>query len=124
MSGKKPVKKNRKSAASYAQELERRKELWTIKVLAYTQQEMLDAAALTLNEEFGFGEDRLKRFHEAFERKYAELRDLEHDDLPDYEYATAVQEEALRRAWDKYYTPRDERYQLHIVNEKGEELML
>lgn len=52
MSGKKPVKKNRKSAASYAQELERRKELWTIKVLAYTQQEMLDAAALTLNEEF------------------------------------------------------------------------
>lgn len=124
MSGKKPVKKNRKSAASYAQELERRKELWTIKVLAYTQQEMLDAAALTLNEEFGFGEDRLKRFHEAFERKYAELRDLEHDDLTDYEYATAVQEEALRRAWGKYYTPRDERYQLHIVNEKGEELML
>lgn len=124
MKQKKAVKKSRSSGAAYAQELERRKEIWTLKVLAYTQQEMIDAAALTLNEEFGFGEDRLKRFHDAFERKYAELRDLEHDDLPDYEYATAVQEEALRRAWGKYYTPRKERYQIHMVNEKGEEILL
>lgn len=37
------------------------RELWTIKVIAYTEQQTLDAVCLALAEGFGFGEERLKR---------------------------------------------------------------
>lgn len=40
------------------------RELWTIKVIAYTEQQTLDAVCLALAEGFGFGEERLKRFHQ------------------------------------------------------------
>lgn len=53
------------------------RELWTIKVIAYTEQQTLDAVCLALAEGFGFGEERLKRFHDAFNAKYAEIRELE-----------------------------------------------
>lgn len=36
------------------------RELWTIKVIAYTEQQTLDAVCLALAEGFGFGEERLK----------------------------------------------------------------
>lgn len=35
---------------------------------------------LALAENFGFGEERLKRFHDAFNAKYAEIRELEKGD--------------------------------------------
>lgn len=50
------------------------RELWTIKVIAYTEQQTLDAVCLALAEGFGFGEERLKRFHDAFNAKYAEIQ--------------------------------------------------
>lgn len=56
------------------------RELWTIKVIAYTEQQTLDAVCLALAEGFGFGEERLKRFHDAFNAKYAEIRELEKRD--------------------------------------------
>ena len=56
------------------------RELWTIKVIAYTEQQTLDAVCLALAEGFGFGEERLKRFHDAFNAKYAEIRELEKGD--------------------------------------------
>ena len=34
------------------------RELWTIKVIAYTEQQTLDAVCLALAEGFGFGEER------------------------------------------------------------------
>ena len=59
------------------------RELWTIKVIAYTEQQTLDAVCLALAEGFGFGEERLKRFHDAFNAKYAEIRELSYSRDPD-----------------------------------------
>lgn len=116
---KKAVKKTKRNTAEYARQKQFEKELWTMKVLAYTQQEMLDTAALTLAEEFGFGEKRQKQFHDAFERKYSEIRELEKGDTPDNEYAIAKQEEALKAACGKYYEPREVRYDIHIIDGHG-----
>ena len=82
------------------------RELWTIKVIAYTEQQTLDAVCLALAEGFGFGEERLKRFHDAFNAKYAEIRELEKGDTKDNEYAIAKQEAALKAACGKYYSSR------------------
>ena len=100
---------------TYAQRLQREREIWTVKVIAYTQQEILDAVSLALHEGFGFGEERLKKFKEAFDSKYAEIRDLEKDD-DDKEgtYSLYVTEKALAEAWGKYYEPRERRYDFHI----------
>ena len=82
------------------------RELWTIKVIAYTEQQTLDAVCLALAEGFGFGEERLKRFHDAFNAKYTEIRELEKGDTKDNEYAIAKQEAALKAACGKYYARR------------------
>ncbi len=104
---------------SYAQRLQREKELWTIKVMLFTQQQVLDAVALTLNEEFGIGEERLNRFRDAFDRKYAEIRKIESDDTEDGEYSRYQMEKALQNACGKYYVPHEERYDFKIkVNNK------
>lgn len=108
---------------SYAQRLQREKELWTMKVIAITQQQILDAVCLALNEEFGLGEERLKRFQVAFDRKYSEIREIEKDDTEDGEYSRYQMEKALQNACGKYYVPHDERYDFKIkVNNKEAKL--
>ena len=97
------------------------RELWTIKVIAYTEQQTLDAVCLALAEGFGFGEERLKRFHDAFNAKYMEIRELEKGDTKDNEYAIAKQEAALKAACGKYYSPREARYDIKIVTRDGKQ---
>lgn len=111
----KGVKKGSAQALSYAEREKRRKELQTVKVIAITQQQIIDAVALTLNEEFGLGEERLKRFQVAFDKKYAEIRQLEKDDSADGEYSRHLMETALKNACGKYYTPFEERYDFKIL---------
>lgn len=110
----KGVKKGSAQARSYVNRKEEERILWTVNVLAYAQQETLDAVSLALNESFGFGEERLKRFHDAFSEKYAEIRKLENSDVKDREYFTAKMENALQAAWGKYYQTREERYDFKI----------
>lgn len=116
---KKGIKKGSAQAQSYAKQKENEKTVWTMKVLAYTQQEMLDAVTLTLNEFYGFGAERLKKFHDNFEEKYAEIRKLEMEDSEDNEYYTAKMEQALETAWGKYYQPREVRYDIHLTDKDG-----
>ena len=111
----KGIKKGSAQAASYAEREQRRKELQTVKVIAITQQQILDAVALTLNEEFGLGEERLKRFQVAFDKKYAEIREIEKDDTEDGEYSRYKMEKALQQACGKYYAPYEERYDFKIL---------
>lgn len=111
---KKGVKKGSAQTKEYAKRKEDEKMLWTMKAIAYTQQEILDAVSLALNEGFGFGEERLKRFKESFESKYGEIRKLENEDTPDNEYYKAKVEEALKAAWGKYYETREVRYDFKI----------
>lgn len=118
---KKGVKKCKATSAAYAAGLQLDKEVWTMKVIAWTEMNMLDTMALTLAAEFGYGPERLKRFHDAFEAKYSEIRELEREDTADNEYAIAKQEEALKRAYGKYYTPRKERYDIKIIDREGRE---
>ena len=103
------VKKGSAQAKSYAQRKEDDRTFWMLKVIAYTQQEIMDAVSLTLNDEFGFGEDRLKRFRDAFDAKYSEIHELGDD-----EYTIAVIEKALQAAWGRYYQSREERYDFRL----------
>lgn len=95
------------------------RELWTMKVIAYTEQQTLDTVCLALAEGFGFGEVRLKRFRDFFNAKYTEIRELEKGDTKDNEYAIAKQEDAFKAACGKYYVPRDERYDIKIFKKNG-----
>lgn len=58
MSKKQGVKKGSAQAATFAQRKQDEKTMWTVKVIAYMQQEVLDTVALVLADGFGFGEDR------------------------------------------------------------------
>ena len=97
------------------------RELWTIKVIAYTEQQTLDAVCLALAESCGFGEERRKRFNDAFKAKYAEIREMEKGDTKDNEYAIAKQEAGLKAACGKYYAPREVRYDIKIVTRAGKQ---
>ena len=116
---KRGVKKGSPQAKGYAKPKETDKMVWTMKVLAYAQQEMLDAMALTLAEFYGFGPERCKRFHDQFEEKYAELRKLESEDSVDKEYYIATVEKALQTVYGKYYEPREVRYDIHLTDAEG-----
>lgn len=100
-------------------EAEKEKELWTLRTIAYTEQEMLDAVALCLHEFFGFGEARQVKFHDAFEKKFEEIHDLRKDDSEDGDYAREIIEKALRAAYGSHYTPRKERYTITIRDTAG-----
>ena len=119
MAKKSGVKKGSAQAKSYAKQKESDKILWTMKVLAYAQQEMLDAMALTHAEFYGWGAERNKQFHDRFEEKYAELRKLENEDVADNEYYIATVERALQAAYGKYYEPREVRYDIHLRDAEG-----
>ena len=115
----KGVKKGSAQAVSYARRKEGERELWTVKVVAYTQQEILDAVTLTLHESFGFGPERQKQFNEGFMRKYNEIRALGDDD-----YAAAKIEKALQRACGEYYEPHEVRYDFKIITKTGEAIKI
>lgn len=116
---KQGVKKHSPQAKNYAKQKENDKMLWTMRVLAYTSQEMLDAVALTLHEFYGFGPERQKLFHDQFEKKYDELRKLEREDAEDNEYYIAAVERALQAACGKYYQPREVRYDIKLQDGEG-----
>ena len=63
----------------------------------------------------------IERFHDAFNAKYAEIRELEKRDTKDNEYAIAKQEAALKAACGKYYSPREVRYDIKIVTRDGKQ---
>lgn len=116
---KKAIKKGSSQAKSYLERQLEEKQIWTMKTIAYEEQYMIDAVSLSLNECFGFGEERLKRFHDSFEKKYQEIRELEKSDTQDNEYAKEKVEEALKRVWGKYYEPRDVRYTARLIMPDG-----
>lgn len=77
---KKGVKKGKASGSAYAAQKQTEKEIWTMKVIAWTEMSMLDTMAMTLADRVRFRSRRLKRFHDAFEEKYGEIRKLERED--------------------------------------------
>ena len=105
------VKKGSAQARSYAARNKAITEA-TRQTLFYDgMQYALDIASVVLNEEYGFGPDRLKRFGSGFSKKFAEVQDRSRaDDDKDRWYSEEQFEAELRNAWGPYYTPRKERY--------------
>ena len=113
------VKKNSQQAKTYSERHQNSELVYALKLLAICEQEMLDTAAVTLHKEFGFGPERQKRFHDRFEEVFTELRKIEREDAADKEYYIETVERSLKEATGKYYVPRDERYDIHVVDKYG-----
>ena len=108
--------------APLADRVKEKKMAWTRNVYMFTQQETMDAASLTLHELYGFGPERLRRFGEAFEKKFHEIQELNRSDNddPDREYSRAKFEEAMKAAWGEHYVPREVRYDFsYVLDESG-----
>ena len=119
MSKKNGIKKGSAQAQDFARRKLNETTLWTCKVMAYSQQEMLDAAALTLYYYYDFTPEQQKEFHDRFEAKYAEIHKMQSEDTEDGEYSRIAMEAALKDAFGEYYTPREERYDIHIADQDG-----
>lgn len=105
--------------APFTDRMKEKKMAWTRNVYMFTQQETLDAASLTLHELYGFGPERLKRFGEAFEKKFHEIQELNREDEDDADrvYSRQKFEDAMKQAWGDYYEPREVRYDMPYMME-------
>lgn len=110
---KKGVKKGSAQATAYHERKDLQKQEWTHDVYMYAQQETFDTVCIVLNEEFGFGPERLKRFGERVFEAFHELQELSRNDRDDKEawYSLQKTEDALKRIWGQYYEPHEERYE-------------
>lgn len=113
------VKKGSAQALSYVAEQQNKNTVGDLRMIAITEQEMLDYVHRTLHKYFGFGPERQKKFHDGFEELYGEHKELEKTDSPDREYAKEVNERALKAALGPYYQPRSIRYDFNIIDKYG-----
>ena len=75
-----------------------------------TRQEMVDFAAIALNDAFGFGPERCKNLWTPLNAAVNETADMVDADTRDMEYSIAKFEERLKQVVGPYYMPRNERY--------------
>lgn len=117
--GKSGIKKHSPQSKEYAKRLHDEKTLWTVKVVAYSQQQMLDAVAIVLYKYYDFTPEQQKEFHDRFEEKYAEINKIMNQDAEDGEYFEVAMENALKDAYGEFYVPRKERYEVRIADSSG-----
>ena len=79
-----------------------------------TRQEMVDFAAIALNDAFGFGPERCKKFVDALNAAVNETADMMDADTKDMEYTIAKFEDRLKQVVGPYYVDRSERYGLGV----------
>lgn len=115
------VKKGSAQARTYSAEKRNEEIVFSLKLIAIAEQQILDCVQMTLSEEFGFGPDRQKRFHDKFEETYGTLKKIEREDAPDGVYYRETVERVLRTALGKHYVPREERYDIRIIDKFGRE---
>lgn len=65
---------------------------------------------VALNDAFGFGPERCKKFVDALNAAVNETADMVDADTRDMEYSIAKFEERLKQVVGPYYMPRNERY--------------
>lgn len=105
------VKKGSAQAKSYAAKAKAMTKATQETIFYDGMQYALDIASIVLNEEYGFGPERLKKFGTGFSAKFAEVQERSRaDDDKDRWYSEEQFENELRKAWGEYYTPRKERY--------------
>lgn len=90
--------------------MEQQKKRELIETHRFTRQLMVDLAYVALNNEFGFGSDRLKRFAAALLKVYEEYADLWNGDTPDTEYAQAKLDAKLQQIFAGDFQIWEDRY--------------
>ena len=106
------VKKGSEQAKTYLRQAAERVEDKKMTLYREAMQASADIASLVLNQEFGFGPERLKRFADGFIRMHHEVRVLDREDQDDKDawYSVQMFEDAMKRAWGEYYQPREVRF--------------
>lgn len=110
------VKKGSDQANSYLDKSRRIVEAKRLVIFEDGMQYALDIASVVMNQEFGFGQDRLRRFSEAFDKLFQEIQAESRSDRDDKDrwYSEQKFEDAMMKAWGKFYEPRSVRYREDI----------
>ena len=80
----------------------------------FALQQAQDMAVIALNQAFGFGPERVKKFVEAFNgifEMYADMAIEDAKDDADIEYTRVKLDEVLKEACGDNFTPWEERYE-------------
>lgn len=107
------VKKGSYQAQTYTNRVNAAREATNLTIFQDGMQHALDIASIVLNETFGFGPERLKKFGIGFQDKFAEIQEESREDKENDKerwYSEEQFENALKKAWGQYYTPRAIRY--------------
>lgn len=90
--------------------IEEEKQKYARAAVHWSEQNMMDLAALVLNEQFGFGADRLEKFNRAMETMHDEFATIWNSDTADTEYSKAVLDRKLKEIYGDRFVPWNERY--------------
>lgn len=74
------------------------------------RQMMWDAVTIALNDEFGFGKERILKLLKAVEKRREDIARLFIGDTKDMEYAKSVLDRRLREICGDEFLPWEERY--------------
>ena len=94
------VKKGSEQAQTYADRVNAAKHATNLTIFYDGMQQTLDVTMLVLNQGFGFGCERLKKFNDAFSEMFAEAMKMSREDKDDKDQWYSIQkfEEALKQA--------------------------
>ncbi len=90
--------------------VEAEKQKYARAAVRWSEQNMMDLASVVLNEQFGFGADRLETFNHAMEDLHDEYANLWNSDTDDVEYSKAVLDRRLQKIYREKFVPWKERY--------------
>jgi hypothetical protein len=109
---KKGVKKGSQQALSYTAKQQSLRQAQDITLFQDGIQTAIDITMIVLNQEFGLGCERLKRFNEEFSLMFSDVMQKRREDKDDSDrwYSEQKFEEALKRACGPYYVEKKVRY--------------
>lgn len=95
---------------AYLAKMQLQKDAAVLQATRFTRQLMVDMAMIALNDEFGFGPERLERFARCIEKVYDHYATTWNNDDPDTVYARAKIDRRLEQACGEKFIPWEERY--------------
>lgn len=90
--------------------MEAQKEREKLETLRFTRQLITDMSVIALNNVFGFGAERLKKYADEMLRVYEEYADIWNSDTADTEFSREKLDKKLRQICGEYFQPWEVRY--------------
>ena len=90
--------------------MEAQKEREKLETLRFTRQLITDMSIIALNNAFGFGAERLKKYTDEMLRVYEEYADIWNSDTIDTEYSRGKLDMKLRQICGEHFEPWEVRY--------------